>query len=146
MNLPNTSKIHVRHRGTAIVETNAGILIVQESNGVYSLPGGGVHKGESTQAAAIRELKEETGLEAIWAQFLFEHQGRVHSVDERQRQNQHAVYLIEAIGTPQPNDGIVAIRFYHPGDDASVGQSAGQIIQKYLKLKQEGKLECLRSH
>ncbi|MFB2977856.1 NUDIX domain-containing protein [Microseira sp. BLCC-F43] len=135
MNLPNTSQIHVRHRGTAIVETNAGILIVQESNGVYSLPGGGVHQGESTEAATIRELREETGLEAVWAQFLFDHMGRVHSVDYRQRQNQHAVFLIEAIGSPQPNDGIVAIRFYRPGDDVIMGQSAGQIIEKYLRLK-----------
>lgn len=135
MNLPNLNQIHVRRRGTAIVETNAGILIVEENNGVHSLPGGGVHQGESTEAAAIRELQEETGLEALSAQFLFDHWGRLHSVEDRQRQNQHAVFLIEAIGTPQPNDGILAIRFYRPGDDVIIGQSAGQIIEKYWKLK-----------
>jgi 8-oxo-dGTP diphosphatase len=132
---PNTTEIHIRHRGTAIVETNAGILIVEESNRVYGLPGGGVHQGESNEAAAIRELQEETGLETVSVQFLFDHFGRIHSVDNRQRQNHHAVFLIQAIGTPQPNDGILQIRFYQPGDDVIIGQSAGQIIEKYLALK-----------
>ncbi|GET41249.1 NUDIX domain-containing protein [Microseira wollei] len=146
MNLPNANQIHLRRRGTAIVETKAGILIVEESNGVYSLPGGGVHQGELTEAAAIRELREETCLEAVSTQFLFDHWGRLHSVDDRQRQNQHAVFLIEAIGTPQPNDGIVSIRFYQPGDDVLLSQSARKIIEKYLTLKQEKKAEGTREY
>lgn len=128
-------QIHIRHRATAIVETHAGILIVKEDNNFYNLPGGGVHQGESREAAAIRELKEETDLDAVSVQFLFEHFGRIYSWDDRLRQNHHAVFLIEAIGTPQPNDGILQIGFYQPGDDVIMGRSAGQIIEKYLALK-----------
>jgi 8-oxo-dGTP diphosphatase len=135
----NKNEIHIRYRGTAIVETNAGILIVEESNGVYNLPGGGVHQGESNEAATIRELKEETGLDAVSVQFLFALFGKIHSVNNRQRQTHHAVFLIEAIGTPQPNDGILQIRFYQPGDDLTIGRTAGQIIEKYLALKLEHK-------
>ncbi|MGL5065965.1 MAG: NUDIX domain-containing protein [Microcoleus sp.] len=128
-------QIHIRHRATVIVETNAGILIVEESDRYYNLPGGGVHKGESHEAAAIRELKEETNLDAVSVQFLFEYFGRIHLFENRQRQHHHAVFLVEAIGDFQPNDGILQIRFYRPGDDVIMGRSAGQIIDKYLALK-----------
>jgi 8-oxo-dGTP pyrophosphatase MutT (NUDIX family) len=128
-------ELHIRHRATVIVETNAGILIVEENNSFYNLPGGGVHQGESNEAAAIRELKEETDLDAVSVQFLFNYFRNIQSVEDRQRQTHHAVFLIEAIGTPQPNDGISQIGFYRPGDNVNIGRSAGQIIEKYLALK-----------
>lgn len=131
-------QIHIRNRATVIVETDAGILIVQENNRIYNLPGGGIDRGESPEAAAIRELKEETDLDAVSVKFLFNYCRKLNSVDDRQRQTHHAVFSIEAVGTPQPSDdGILQIRFYQPGDDVIIGRSAGQIIEKYLALKLE---------
>lgn len=49
-------------RGTAIVDTPKGILVVSHNNKTYGLPGGGVELGENQKQATIRELKEETAL------------------------------------------------------------------------------------
>jgi 8-oxo-dGTP pyrophosphatase MutT (NUDIX family) len=53
--------------GTAVIVVNAPgeILAVKRQwwlGGDYVLPGGGLEKGEDFEAAAIRELKEETGI------------------------------------------------------------------------------------
>ena len=53
-----------RRRGTVIVDTPKGILVVNEGESTYYLPGGGARIGESGRNAAIRELLEETGLRA----------------------------------------------------------------------------------
>jgi 8-oxo-dGTP pyrophosphatase MutT (NUDIX family) len=47
-------------RGTAIVETPRGILVVRQGRARFLLPGGGVKSGESRLEAAVRELREET--------------------------------------------------------------------------------------
>lgn len=62
------SYFHVRHTARTRVLVRAGdqVLVVQvwHGTGIWSLPGGGMHAGEMPLQAAVRELREETGLEA----------------------------------------------------------------------------------
>jgi ADP-ribose pyrophosphatase YjhB (NUDIX family) len=37
------------------------VYLVQENNGQWNLPGGGINKGEDYKTASFREFKEETG-------------------------------------------------------------------------------------
>jgi 8-oxo-dGTP diphosphatase len=52
---------------SAVIFRDGRVLIVRRgrppSPGVYTLPGGGVELGETLEAAVIREVREETGLD-----------------------------------------------------------------------------------
>ncbi len=56
----------LRNRATAVVRRD-GLLLLVRDRGFrnFSLPGGGVQKGESAEEAVVRELREETGLHAV---------------------------------------------------------------------------------
>lgn len=51
-------------RSRVIVEVEGEILLVKgwHDGAKWSLPGGGVHKGEDPSVSALREVKEETGI------------------------------------------------------------------------------------
>jgi 8-oxo-dGTP pyrophosphatase MutT (NUDIX family) len=50
--------------GVCIVDSQGSILLERRSdNGMWGLPGGKVEPGESIRQTALREVKEETGLE-----------------------------------------------------------------------------------
>jgi 8-oxo-dGTP pyrophosphatase MutT (NUDIX family) len=51
-------------RSRVVVFSGEDVLVVKAwlSNGKWSLPGGGLHSGETTVNGALRELNEETGL------------------------------------------------------------------------------------
>lgn len=56
-----TDRFDVRSSGILIQKGH--ILVSTEDDGTQTLPGGAVKTGESSQAAVIRELKEESGLD-----------------------------------------------------------------------------------
>lgn len=65
-----------RLRATVIAEQDGKVLLVRERGSRrYSLPGGGIERGESAMEAGVRELREETMLTALRAEFLFDHEG-----------------------------------------------------------------------
>lgn len=110
-----------RRRGTAIVDTQDGILVVSHNNRTFYLPGGGAERGESRRDAAIRELREETGLQAVNCLFLFEYPSFT---------NDHKVFLMETTGVAEPENEIKYIDFFD-GSNLKVSNTTWEIIELY---------------
>jgi len=124
----------------ALVETEKGILVTAGRGGVFLLPGGGANRGESRTKAAMRELREETGLKPYYAKYLFRHRGRVSkSHGHGYFQDHHTVCLVKAHGTPRPRHEIKYVDFYKPGSGVRISGATREIIEKYYSYKKRGK-------
>lgn len=117
-----------RRRGTAILETEKGILLTAMSRGTFLLPGGGANKGESRFRAAIRELEEETGLMANYAKIIFRHESHSH---------EHTVVLVRAKGTPKPKQEVKYVDYYKPDKNIKISKGTKDIIKKYYEWKND---------
>lgn len=53
-----------------VFNNNKILLVKREDSGLWELPGGKIEKGEDMFTAAIRELKEETNLQALEMWYL----------------------------------------------------------------------------
>jgi len=131
------TRIRTRRRGTALVETEQGILLVSEDGLRFSLPGGAAEPEELWIQAAIRELREETGLKAYSAIYLFSHMGDIRKRSSGYSRNHHKVFLIQAEGIPQPKQEIKAIQFYHPGDGVKLSNSTQIILDRYKLMQSQ---------
>ena len=88
---PDTRPRRKRNRATLLVTKDGKLLLVRERGARHwSLPGGGMEKGEPPLTAACRELDEETGLRVLESVFLFDY--------ETPSQHHH-VCLLTADGT-----------------------------------------------
>jgi 8-oxo-dGTP pyrophosphatase MutT (NUDIX family) len=110
-----------RRRGTVIVDTPKGILVVNEGESTYYLPGGGARMGESRRNAAIRELLEETGLKAISCSYLFDYTSNF---------NFHKVFLMETTGVAKPRKEIKHLAYFN-GSNVNVSDTTKKIIEIY---------------
>jgi len=134
-------EVRKRRRGTAIVETEKGILVTAGRGRVFILPGGGANKGESRIEAAMRELREETGLKPYYAKYLFRHRGRVlESHGHGYFQDHHTVCLVKVHGTPRPLHEIKHVAYYKPGSGIRISGVTKEIIEKYYSYKKKSRL------
>ena len=86
---------YYRQRGTAVVVQDGRVLLVRDrGRRCFSLPGGGIKKGEPTISAVERELFEELGLKAINIE-------RLRKCDFKGSLNRHRVCIVtEMAGNP----------------------------------------------
>lgn len=70
MKFPNFSEVAKiakrRSAGGILFDKDKNIVLVQERDGSWSFPKGGIEDGESPMSAAVREIREETGIRSLY--------------------------------------------------------------------------------
>ena len=130
--------LRVRTRGVKVMLFNGKgeLLLVRNSYGqthLYLLPGGGVGRRETPEAAAAREVQEEVGLEVQQLALVSSH----FSAAEGRRDTIH-LFLAKAEGEPVPDRTEVLEAGFFPLDRLPEGVSAATLrrIAEYQGARQ----------
>lgn len=119
-----------------IIERQGGVVLIERSNPPYgwALPGGFVDYGESLEAAAVREAKEETSLDlADLRQFhTYSAPGRdprFHTIS--------TVFVAEGVGEPKSGDDAAGLKIVRYEDLLQLDYAFDHkdIIEEYLVEK-----------
>ena len=117
-----------------IIEAGGGIVLIERRNPPpgWALPGGFVDYGETLEAAAVREAREETGLQVTLVRQL-----HTYSAPERDPR-QHTistVFLATASGTPRAGDDARQAKVFRPDQLPPLAFDHATIIQDYLACR-----------
>ncbi|WP_028583587.1 NUDIX domain-containing protein [Desulfogranum mediterraneum] len=125
-----------------IIEIQGGIILIERKNPPHgwALPGGFVDYGESFAEAALREAREETGLEvSLCCQF---HTYSDPARDSRQH-NSSTVYIATAQGTPSGADDALQARIFTEKKLPPLVFDHQQIVDDYFTFRRSGQRPAL---
>ena len=116
---------------------NRGILLIKRKNIPFgwAIPGGFVDYGESLEEAAIREAKEETGLDVTLIR-------QFHTYSRPDRDPRHhsiaTVYIAKATGNPFAADDAVEVGIFTKDDlPRPIAFDHAEILTDYFALKEK---------
>jgi 8-oxo-dGTP diphosphatase len=138
---PRCGYMTLKHRNPVpsvdiIIEyRDQGLVLIERAHPPpgWALPGGFVEYGESLEAAAVREAREETSLEVTLL-------GQFHTYSDPHRDpRQHiitTVYVAQGHGRPQAADDARCLAIFAPDRLPQVlAFDHGLILQDYLKVR-----------
>ncbi len=118
-----------------IIEIDADIVLIERENPPYgwALPGGFVDYGESLEASAVREAKEETSLDIRLVE-------QFHTYSDPHRDPRHhtvtTVFIAKANDTPKSADDAKNIGVFNPKNlPAPIAFDHAKIISDYFQYK-----------
>ncbi|PID39218.1 MAG: NUDIX hydrolase [Proteobacteria bacterium] len=119
-----------------IIEVKGGIVLIERRNPPFgwAIPGGFVDYGESVEACAVREAKEETGLDVCLTDLLY-----VYSQPERDPRHHTltTVFLATAEGQPvAADDAKAAAVFGSRKLPAPLVFDHAQILADYFRYRE----------
>lgn len=129
----------------AIIEVPGGIVLIKRRFPPpgWALPGGFVEYGEPVDVAAVREAKEETGLDVALIELF-----NVYS-DPHRDPRHHTIGIVfigTAIGAPLAGDDAGEAGIFTPDSlPAPLAFDHGQILEDYFTYKRTGRRPPLRS-
>ena len=122
-----------------IIEIDKKIVLIERKFNPlgHAIPGGFIDYGESAESAAVREAKEETGLDVILTDLLY-----VYSDPSRDPRGHTVsiVYIGESNGIPHAGDDAEKCFLCDPEkipDDLVFDH--GRILRDYLEYRKTGK-------
>jgi len=119
-----------------IIENNNGIILIERVNPPHgwALPGGFVDYGESLEAAAVREAREETSLDVT----LIE---QFHTYSDPNRDPRHhcvtTVFIAKAVGMPRAADDAEKVGIFRKQTlPEPMAFDHGKIIRDYFRYRE----------
>jgi 8-oxo-dGTP diphosphatase len=121
-----------------IAELDGRIVLIERKNFPpgWAIPGGFVELGESVEAAAVRELREETSLDVELRALLgvYSRPGR-----DPRGPTVTVVYVGHGRGTPRAADDAKGVGLFSPSDPpAPLAFDHAEILADYLRFIREG--------
>ena len=91
----SADSLRFNHRAAAILVCEGRLLVLRDDSCAYAyLPGGRVHAGETAEAAVLRELREELGIEARIERPLWVNQAFFTEQASRKRYHELCFYYL----------------------------------------------------